>query len=48
MSLKQIAKDKIKEEENIVIGWLATNRVALIINALVGVLSFIVGYRVGH
>lgn len=48
MSLKQIAKDKIKAEERVVIGWLVTNRVALIINALASVVSFIIGYRVGH
>jgi uncharacterized membrane protein (Fun14 family) len=45
MSLKGIALNKLKEGELIFIGWLATNRVALIINGIVFVIAFYLGHR---
>ncbi len=45
MSLKGIALNKLKEEELVFIGWLATNRVALIIDTIVFAVAFYLGHR---
>ena len=48
MGMKQVIKEKVVEEEGIVLGWLVTNKVALIVNAVVFIVGIVIGYRVGH
>lgn len=45
MSLKNIVKDKVQQEELIVLGWLAMNKAALAVYAVVFVIAFYLGHR---
>ena len=45
MGLKSDMKKKVLDEEYIFLGWLATNKIALIINAVVLIIGFYLGHR---